>query len=155
MTSINDLLSNSPDISLEDYCSFGVATCFVRDEGEVHEVKIVEPIPSAALEAILQGVPTSYEIIYGKRLGNLFVDGLPTVSQDFPQEAKLCDRFVERSISATRTFKSRPKAAELIPLGSERQELNFDLTKKRILNELKVVKASDNVKQHELTHKTL
>lgn len=155
MTSINDLLSKSPDISLEDYCPFGVATCFVRDEGEVREVKIVEPIPSAALEAILQGVPTSYEVIYGKTLGNLFVDGLPTVAVDLPQEASLCDSFMERSISATRTFKSRPEAIDLIPLGTEKQELNFNLSKKRILNESKVVKAGDNVKQHEHTHKTL
>ncbi len=155
MTSINDLLSKSPDVSLDDYCPFGVATCFVRDEGEVREVKIVEPVPSAALEAILQGVPTSYEVIYGKTLGNLFVGGLPTVTEDLPKEAALCDRFIERSISATRTFKSRPAAINLIPLGTEKQELNFDLSKKRILNESKVVKAGDNVKQHEHTHKTL
>ena len=47
-------LSQAPDISTQDYCVFGLATCFVREDGEVEQVQIVEPIPSAALEAILK-----------------------------------------------------------------------------------------------------
>jgi hypothetical protein len=51
---------NAPDLSAEDYVVLGLATCFIKEDGEVHQVKVVEPIPSAALEAILKGIPTSY-----------------------------------------------------------------------------------------------
>ena len=154
MTNLN-LLSQSSDISLEDYCPFGLATCFVRDEGEIHEVKIVEPIPSAALEAVLQGIPTSYELISGQTLGNLFKDDLPTIPSEFPENAQICDRFVERAIAATRTFKSRPEATKHIPIGTIKQDLNYSLAKKRVLNDTQVVHTEDNVKQHEYTHKIL
>lgn len=154
MTNMN-LLAQVSDISLEDYCPFGLATCFVRDEGEIYQVKIVEPIPSAALEAILQGVPTSYEFICGKTLGSLFVGELPTIPTDFPQDAQFCDRFLERAIAATRTFKSRPEATKHIPVGAIKQDLNYSLNKKRVLNDSKLVRAEDNVKQHEYTHQVL
>ncbi|MBD2020984.1 hypothetical protein H6F43_12420, partial [Leptolyngbya sp. FACHB-36] len=53
------LISNAPDISTDDYVVMGLATCFIKDDDGVHEVQIVEPIPSAALEAIVKGIPTS------------------------------------------------------------------------------------------------
>ena len=154
MSDLN-LLSQTPDISLEDYCTVGLATCFVRDEGEIHQVKIVEPIPSAALEAILQGIPTSYELICGTTVGNLFRGDSPTIPDDFPQDVQFCDRFTERTIAAARTFKSRPEASKYIPVGTLKQDLNYDLSKKRVLNNTKVVSTEDNVKQHEYTHKVL
>ncbi|VEP16785.1 conserved hypothetical protein [Hyella patelloides LEGE 07179] len=154
MTNIK-LLSQVSDISLEDYCSFGLATCFVRDEGEIHQVKVVEPIPSAALEAILQGIPTSYEFVCGQTLDNFFVEDTPIIPQEFPASAQLCDRFTERAIAATRTFKTRPSAAKHIPIGTIKQDLNYSLSKKRVLNDSSVVRVEDNVKQHEYTHKIL
>jgi hypothetical protein len=135
MTNMN-LLAQVSDVSLEDYCPFGLATCFVRDEGEIYQVKIVEPIPSAAL-------------------GSLFVGELPTITADFPQDAQICDRFIERAIAATRTFKNRPEATKHIPVGAIKQDLNYSLNKKRVLNDSKLVRAEDNVKQHEYTHKVL
>ena len=51
---------NAPDLSASDYLVIGLATCFVKQDGEISQVKIVEPIPSAALEAIVKGIPTSY-----------------------------------------------------------------------------------------------
>jgi hypothetical protein len=155
MTQINHLLSQVSDISLEDYCPFGLATCFVRDEGEIHEVKIIEPVPSAALEAVLLGIPTSYEFICGKTLGELFEGDSPRITDDFPQEAQLCDRFIERAIAATRTFKNRPSATKHIPIGTIKRDLNYSLSKKRILNNTTVVSAEDNVKQHQYTHQVL
>jgi len=46
------LPSQCPDLSADDYIVIGLATCFIKEEGEVHEVQILEPIPSAAMEAI-------------------------------------------------------------------------------------------------------
>ena len=149
------LLSQASDIQTEDYCPFGIATCFVRKEGEVHQVKIVEPIPSAALEAILQGIPTSYESIHGKTLGAFLVENELQLNEQFPSDAQFCDRFIERAIAATRTYKSRPEATKHIPLGAVKTDLNYSLNKKRVLNQSTNVSVEDNVKQHEYTHKVL
>lgn len=155
MTEINCLLAQASELTLEDYCPFGLATCFIRDEGEIHEVKVIEPIPSAAIEAILLGIPTSYEFICGKNLGDLFDGDSPQIPTDFPSEAQFCDRFIERAIAATRTFKNRPSATKHIPLGTKKQDLNYSLSKKRVLNNTTVVSTEDNVKQHQYTHQVL
>ena len=151
----NHLLDRVSDVSLKDYCPFGLATCFVRDDGEIQEVKVIEPIPSAALEAILQGIPTSYEFICGKTIGELFEGDSPVISDDFPPETQFCDRFTERAIAATRTYKNRPSATKHIPIGTMKQDLNYSLSKKRVLNNTTVVSTEDNVKQHQYTHQVL
>ncbi len=66
------ILSNAPNLAAEDYCVLGLATCFVKEEGEVLAVKVIEPIPSAALEALIKGTPTSYEMATAKSLGEIF-----------------------------------------------------------------------------------
>lgn len=149
------LLTNASDISTSDYCVFGLATCFFREEGEIQEVKIIEPIPSASLEAILQGIPTSYELAYGKTLGEFLQEEKIVIPGDFPESAQLCDRFEERAIAATRTYKARPEATKHIELGTVKQDFNYSLEKKRILNAENIVRAEDNVKQHSHTHKVL
>ncbi|HAJ62536.1 MAG TPA: hypothetical protein DCP31_27515, partial [Cyanobacteria bacterium UBA8543] len=55
-------LIDAPDVSTDSYLVIGLATCYLKADGEVHEVKVIEPIPSAALEAILKNIPTSYAI---------------------------------------------------------------------------------------------
>ncbi len=148
-------LTNLSDISTNDYCVFGLATCFFREEGEVQEVKIIEPIPSASLEAILQGIPTSYELAYAKTLGEFLQEEKIVIPSDFPESAQLCDRFEERAIAATRTYKSRPEATKHIELGAVKQDFNYSLERKRILNAENIVRTEDNVKQHSHTHKVL
>ena len=149
------LLTNASDISTNDYCVFGLATCFFREEGEVHEVKIIEPIPSASLEAILHGIPTSYELACAKTLGEFLQEEKIVIPNDFPESAQLCDRFKERAIAAARTYKARPEATKHIELGTVKQDLNYSLERKRILNAENIVRAEDNVKQHSHTHKVL
>ena len=58
----NTLLDEATDLAADDYLVVGLATCFVKEDGEVHEVEVIEPIPSAALEAIVKGIPTSYKL---------------------------------------------------------------------------------------------
>ncbi len=67
----------------------------------------------------------------------------------------MCDRFAERVAAATRTYKSRPEAKEHIPLGTTRQDFNYSLERKRVLNNSRAVSTEDNVKQHSHTHKVL
>ncbi len=146
---------NVSGISADDYCVFGLATCFLREEGEIQQVQVVEPIPSAALEALVKGIPTSYQLACAKSVGEMFVGDTPQIPAEFPPETQFCDQFGDRTIAATRTYKNRPQAKKYIPLGTIKQDFNFSLDRKRVLNQINVVTKDDNVKQHPHTHKTL
>ncbi|MDJ0569187.1 MAG: hypothetical protein QNJ53_09065 [Pleurocapsa sp. MO_192.B19] len=151
------LFAQASDLSPEDYCVLGLATCFVREDGEIHQLKVLEPIPSAALEAILKGIPTSYELACSKTLGEIFSEDTVNIPPELTTdtEVSFCDRFAERVAAATRTYKSRPEAKEHIPLGTIKQDFNYSLERKRVLNASNVVSTEDNVKQHSHTHKVL
>ena len=148
-------LFSTSELSTDDYVVIGLSICFIRTEGEVHEVKVAEPIPSAALEAILKGIPTSYQIVLGTTLGTLFADNQPQFPDSFPPETQFCDDYVERVLSAARTYRSRPEARSLIPVGTLRDDLNFSTERKRVLNSERIVRVEDNVKQHPHTHQVL
>jgi hypothetical protein len=146
---------NAPDLVSDDYILLGLSTCFIRQEGETKPVKIVEPIPSAALEALMKGIPTSYEMAYATTIGAILEGDSAKIPDRFPQEAQLCDEFAFRAIAASRTYKSRPEAQSHIPLDSQYDGFNYSLDRKRILNSDRVVTAEDNVKQHSHTHQVL
>jgi hypothetical protein len=59
---------NISDLTKDDYCVFGLAICFLKQEGELEKVAVLEPIPSAALEAIVKGIPTYARILSKGRL---------------------------------------------------------------------------------------
>lgn len=146
---------NAPDICADDYLLLGLATCFIKEDGEVHEVKVIEPIPSAALEAIVKGIPTSYQIACATTMGAVIDGDLLQKPADFPEEAEFGDEFTLRAISAARTYKRRPVAQSHIPPGTSRNDFNYSLERKRVLNAKRVVTKDDNVKQHSHTHKVL
>jgi hypothetical protein len=146
---------NAPDVSADDYLVIGLATCFIKEDGEVHQVPIVEPIPSAALEAIVKGIPTSYQMACGTTLGAVLPGEMPQLPGEFPANAQFGDEFVQRAIAAARTYKRRPSAQDIIPPGTTRNDFNYSVERKRVLNSQRIVKTEDNVKQHEYTHKVL
>ncbi|WP_448573181.1 hypothetical protein [Trichothermofontia sp.] len=147
---------SAPDLTADDYVVIGLATCFIREEGEIHPVEVAEPIPSAALEAITKGIPTSYQLACGTRLGSVLQDeSKAQLPPEFPATAQLCDDFQERTIAAARTYKRRPESQSLIPIGSLRRDMNHSLDRKRILNSERIVRTEDNVKQHAYTHQVL
>ena len=151
------VFAQAPDLSSEDYCVLGLATCFVRDEGEIEQLQVLEPIPSAALEALIKGIPTSYQSACAKTLGEIFQADEVKIPAELQTEGSinLCDRFAERVAAATRTYKSRPEAKEYIALGTSKRDFNYSLERKRVLNNSNTVSAEDNVKQHSHTHKVL
>jgi hypothetical protein len=149
------LFSHTPDIAPDDYCVFGLATCFFKEEGEVHQIQVVEPIPSAALEAILKGIPTSYQLACAKSVGEVLVNDSLQIPTEFPAEAQFCEDFTERLVAAVRTYQKRPEAKSHIPLGTVRKDLNYSLERKRVLNTVNIVRTEDNIKQHAYTHKVL
>lgn len=149
------LFPNAPDVSDSDYCVFGVATCFVRDDGEVREVNVVEPIPSAALEALYKGIPTSYQVAYGKTLAEFFEGDSLRMPAEFPEDAQFCDEFATRAVAASRTYKRSQSVQELLPVGVKKDDFNYSIERKRVLNTENVVSTEDNVKQHSYTHQVL
>ncbi len=147
--------STASELPVNSYVIVGLATCFVKEAGKLHPVKVIEPIPSAALEAILKGIPTSYEMALATTLGTVLAENTPQRPGAFPEEAQFCDRFVERLISTARTYRTRPVAQSHILTGQVRQDFNFSTERKRVLNSERIVKTEDNVKQHAHTHKVL
>ena len=145
------------DLSPDDYVVIGLATCFTNADGEVQQLQVVEPIPSATLETLCQGIPTSYERAIATTLGELFHDGRPQVPTVFPGDAKLFDDFVDRVAASARTYKRDRQAhvKNLMPLGTEKHDFNYSTERKRVLNAERTVSKEDNVKQHEYTHQAL
>ncbi len=150
----NTLLDDATDLAADDYIVIGLATCFVKEDGEVHEVEVIEPIPSAALEAIVKGIPTSYKLALATTIGDI-VTQLPQKPAGFPSSAQFGDEFVPRAIAAARTYKRRDVATTHIPLGTTRDDFKYSTERKRVLNMSRTVTTDDNVKQHSHTHKVL
>lgn len=146
---------NAPDISTDDYLIVGLSTCYIKEDGEVKELTIAEPIPSAYLEAIFKGVPTSYKSVHATTLGAVVQAGRPQMIKAAAPDVQFCQDFVTRAFSATRTYRSRPTAQEFIPVGQSRTDINYSTERKRVLNAENVVRTEDNVKQHSHTHKVL
>lgn len=146
---------NASDLTADDYIVIGLATCFYKEDGEVHQIEVIEPIPSAALEAILKGIPTSYKLAYGTNLGSILAGDNLLLPPGFPESAQFGDEFVLRAFSAARTYKRRESAQIFIPVGTTKTDLNYSTERKRVLNAARVVSKEDNVKQHSHTHKVL
>jgi len=149
-----DTVLKTTDLSEQDYVILGMATCFVREDSDIHPVQVIEPIPSAALEAILKGVATSYEFAHATTLGDLISGETVVLPDVFPAHTQLCDDFNERLSATARTYRSH-SSSQHIPVGSTYREFNYSVERKRLLNSERIVKTEDNVKQHEYTHKTL
>lgn len=143
------------DVTADDYVVLGFATCFLREEGETTEVTVAEPIPSAYLEAVFKGVPTSYRLLCSTTVGALLQAEQVVLPDVQLGNVNLCENFVERVLAAARSYQSRPTAMTLVPQGQTYTDMNFSIEKKRILNAEHMVSTEDNVKQHEYTHKVL
>ncbi|MEM7769386.1 MAG: hypothetical protein AAGA75_18170 [Cyanobacteria bacterium P01_E01_bin.6] len=150
-----DALLNASDLSERDYVVLGLATCFIREDSDIHPVNVVEPIPSAALEAILKGITTSYEFAHATTLGEIIQGEAVTLPDVFPKDTQLCDDFNDRLSATARTYRSHNTSTSHIPIGTTYREFNYSVERKRLLNSERIVKTEDNVKQHEYTHKTL
>jgi len=154
MTTLNSI-ADAPDLTHDDYVVVGVATCFFRDDDGVRELKVIEPIPSSALEALFKGIPTSYQIVAATTLGALIAGDMPEIPASFPADCQLGNEFAYRCIATARTYKRRPEAQAHIAQGDTYASFNYSTERKRVLNADRVVTKDDNVKQHAYTHQKL
>ncbi|HIK44652.1 MAG TPA: hypothetical protein IGR64_07150 [Leptolyngbyaceae cyanobacterium M65_K2018_010] len=154
-------LMNLTDSGLapDSYVLLGWATCYLQREGEMEALGVIEPVPSAYLETLLQGIPTAYRQVWGTTVEQALTMDLgqwvlaeEQADQPLPQR---CADFEQRVLAAARTYQSRPATAEVIPVGTVRADLNYSTDKKRILNPKNKVSRTDNVKQHKYTHQVL
>lgn len=143
------------DLTSESYVLMGVATCYLRQDGETLAVEVVEPVPSAYADTLLQGTPTAYRQIWGIGLADALTLDPAHLSLDGVANIQRCADFEERVVATARTHQGRPHIAVAIPVGTHRQDLNYSTTHKRILNPKNKVSRADNVKQHKYTHEVL
>ena len=148
-------IANAPDLTANDYIVIGVATCFIREEGEVAEIQVIEPIPSAALETLFKNIPTSYTQAIATTLGTVLNGDQIQLPSEFPTDAQICSEFRDRALATARSYQDRPGATDFIPVGTMYQDFNFSTERKRVLNAQTVVTKDDNVKQHAYTHQVL
>ncbi|NER82715.1 MAG: hypothetical protein F6K42_24800 [Leptolyngbya sp. SIO1D8] len=151
---VKTAIEQASDLAADDYLVVGVASCYHLEDGDLKPIQVLEPIPSAYLESILQGVPTSYQLVCGTTLGAVMSEEDLSKITGIPQ-AQICQNFADRVVAAARTYQSRPAAKALVALGETRTDINHSTEKKRVLNLENIVTAADNVRQHEYTHKTL
>ena len=59
--------------------------------------------------------------------------------------------FAELVAATVRTYKTRTEAKSYIPVGTFRDNFNYSLERKRVLNAVNVVRKEDNVRQHSHT----
>ncbi|AFY45454.1 hypothetical protein [Nostoc sp. PCC 7107] len=152
-TAISD--QNTADLAADDYVVIGLATCFIKEDGEVYQVEVIEPIPSASLEALMKDIPTSYKLAYATTLGAVLDGDTPLLPAGFPTSAQFGEEFAQRVFAAARTYKRSENSKNLIPLGTTYSDFKYSIERKRVLNAARVVNKEDNVKQHSHTHKVL
>lgn len=148
-------VSNSFEVSPDAYVVVGVATCFIKEEGKLQSLKVMEPIPSATLETLCQGIPTSYEIAIATTVDAVWQNGQPVVPAQFPQGIELGADFEDRLWATARSYRAKPQAQMLIPAGETKANFNYSTERKRLLRANRVVRTEDNVKQHAYTHQVL
>ncbi len=146
---------NTLEIDPESYVIVGLATWFVKQDNKLTPVKVAEPIASASLEAIAHGIETSYELAIATTVGAVYQEGQVSLPPEFPAGTELGEAFAERLQAAARSFRSRPEAQSIIPLGQVKRDFNYSTERKRMLNADRVVNTEDNVKQHAYTHQVL
>jgi hypothetical protein len=146
---------NIVDVPSDAYVVMGLATCFIKEDGKLQPLKVIEPIPSAALEGLYKGIETSYEMAIATTFGAVFQEGQAQVPDTFPADAQLCEAFEERLMAATRSYRSCPSIQALLPLGQAKTDFNYSTERKRTLNVERVIRTEDNVKQHAYTHQVL
>jgi hypothetical protein len=150
------------DVKGLDYLVVGIATCLLRNEdGKADPVLVAEPIPATALESVQRGIKTTFKLVYGGTFTEFIQNDQVSLPQDiFPAAVVPCDDFIFRAQAAARTYKAKPHL-KLIPQGeictpeSGAFVLMHSPDIKRVINPVRNVRDSDNVKQHTNTHKAL
>jgi hypothetical protein len=146
---------NVADVPADAYVVIGLSTCFIKEDGKLQPLNIVEPIPSAAMEALCKNISTSFQRAIATTFGAVWQDGQAILPEGFPADAQFCEDFEERLLASTRSYRSCSSIQSLIAPGQTKTDFNYSTEQKRLLNVERVIRTEDNVKQHEYTHQVL
>ena len=128
-----------------DFVVLGLASCFVRQDNELLPTQVIEPIPSATLLTLLDGIPTSYCLLTPSSIEEATAAYQRGTFESFPEDARFADNFMERLDAASRTYQSNPDAAKRL---TQPMPLANPTSQKRILNLSRSISDADNIKQH-------
>ena len=144
-------------LNQENYIAVGLAQVFMLNAGSSPTAQyLIEPLTAATLESLQLGVPTSYCRVLALTCGDLFDDVVEpaAINQDALaplidgfEDVKICENMIERSMAAARTFRRRIEATEFVPLYETSEDLNFNIERKRIMDQIYEPSFDDNVKQ--------
>lgn len=146
---------NVAEVPSEAYVVLGLATCFIKEDGKLQPIKVVEPIPSAAFETLCKGIETSYTMAIATTVGNVWTQGQTLIPTSFGTDVQPCEAFEERLMAAARSYRSHEALQALLPLGQIKTDFQYSTERKRVLNVERAVSTEDNVKQHAYTHQVL
>lgn len=141
------VVSTSP---MEGYVCLGLAHCFEKsDEGKLTPRMVIEPISACSLECMATGARTSYKMATGTTLAEALQRDKEVLPEGFAEGA-FCENYEYRLHAAARTWQrshAQDNLMDIIPLGKMKNNFNFTLEDKRVLNFENEVSDSDNIKQ--------
>ncbi|DBB17199.1 TPA: hypothetical protein ACH3X3_014262 [Trebouxia sp. C0006] len=138
--------STAPD----SYLTLGLAHCFEKkDDGKLQDKFVIEPITANSLECMAAGAKTCFKHVTSLRFEEAMTKDRSTLPDTFA-EGLFCKDFDFRCGASARTWQrshAQDNLLDIVPLGQNKSNFNYNLDEKRVLNFENVVDDSDNVKQ--------
>ncbi|EIE20162.1 hypothetical protein COCSUDRAFT_34056 [Coccomyxa subellipsoidea C-169] len=134
----------------ESFLVLGLAHCFEKDDnGKLVDRFVIEPISANSLECMATGAKTCFKEVKSVTFGDAMARDRSVLPEEWAS-ASFCDEYDFRCGACARTW-SRPHAQDnlmdIVPLGRTKNNFNYNLDEKRVLNFENVVNDDDNIKQ--------
>lgn len=130
MTSLSTAIF--PNVGALSYLVLGLATCFIKKDGEVIPGQVIEPIPSATLETIVARIPTSYEFAFATDFHAVIQGEKLIRPEGFPEGSRGCEDFIDHRLGSIRLRKLPRPCCQL---GSDEMTLNTQWSENGFLME--------------------
>lgn len=138
--------STAPD----SYLTLGLAHCFEKTEaGKLQDKFVIEPITANSLECMAAGGKTCFKHVTSLSFEEAMAKDRSALPDTFA-EGLFCEDFDFRCGASARTWQrshAQDNLLDIVPLGQNKSNFNYNLDEKRVLNFENVVDDSDNVKQ--------
>ncbi|KAL3143485.1 hypothetical protein ABBQ38_002292 [Trebouxia sp. C0009 RCD-2024] len=134
----------------ESYLTLGLGHCFEKtEEGKLKDKFVIEPITANSLECMAAGGKTCFKHVTSLTFEQAMSKDRSILPETF-SEGFFCEDFEFRCGASARTWQrthAQDNLLDIVPLGQNKSNFNYNLDEKRVLNFENVVDDSDNVKQ--------